>query len=105
GGEPLVDVIDAILIRQGKARPAAPGDAVDLKVAHLMPEGEVGEMVFDGPTVDGRTGCLLFCQPGYCFVQARTSVVHLEKELVARGTGAHMPSRCRHSWIGGPCSV
>src|SRR5207249_10394914 len=70
GGELLVDVLDAGFVGDREAGAAAAGDAADLEEAQVVPKGEVGQVVPDGPTIEGRTGDRLFAEPTDGFADA-----------------------------------
>ena len=82
-------MLDARFVRLREARAPAAGDAAELEEAQFVPEGEVCEVIFDGPAVDVGPGHLVFRQPGDGFVDAIAGGVHLDEELVAGRDGSH----------------
>src|SRR5439155_17682751 len=90
GGELLVDVLDAGFVSYREAGAAATGDAAELEEAQLVPEGEMRQVVLDGPAVEIGARHLLVAEPGDRFADAISCHIHLEEKLVAGGANSHI---------------
>lgn len=100
----LVDVLDACFVRCGKARVASTSDAGHFEESHFMPEGDVSQVVLDGPTFEVGRGHLFITEPGDGRRDASAGGINLEEQLVSISQRPHIPWDLRHSRMAGMCS-